>query len=144
LNIACSIAQLCSVSGPWSAANMMGSNIGCSIAQLSMVFDPWYIYFLVVLCFYNLVILALPIMTPLVIDRKRIFLFRPKTNIRQENAAKYSADNEYSAQGSKHCKKVNLYKEKNSFLGWQLQVAVDGHHLWATETCMQKTLTMLT
>jgi hypothetical protein len=80
----------------------------------------------------------------LVIDRKRIFLFRPKTNIRQENAAEYSADNEYSAQGSKHCKKVNLYKEKNSFLGWQLQVAVDGHNLWATETYMQKTLTMLT
>jgi hypothetical protein len=66
----------------------------------------------------------------LVIDRKRIFLFRPKTNIRQENAAEYSADNEYSAQGSKHCKKVNLHKEKNSFLGWQLQVAVDGHNLW--------------
>jgi hypothetical protein len=79
-----------------------------------------------------------------VIDRKRIFLFRTKTNIRQENAAEYSADNEYSAQGSKHCKKVNLYKEKNSFLGWQLQVAVDGHNLWATETYMQKTLTMLT
>jgi hypothetical protein len=33
-----------------------------------------------------------------VIDRKRIFLFRPKTNIRQENAAEYSADNEYSAK----------------------------------------------
>jgi hypothetical protein len=79
-----------------------------------------------------------------VIDRKRIFLFRPKTNIRQENAAEYSADNEYSAQGSKHCKKVNLHKEKNSFLGWQLQVAVDGHNLGATETYMQKTLIMLT
>jgi hypothetical protein len=33
----------------------------------------------------------------LVIDRKRIFRFRPKTNIRQEIAAEYSADNEYSA-----------------------------------------------
>jgi hypothetical protein len=44
----------------------------------------------------------------LVIDRKRIFLFWPKTNIRQENAAEFSADNEYSAHVSKHCKKVNL------------------------------------
>jgi hypothetical protein len=26
--------------------------------------------------------------------------------------------------------KINLYKEKNSFLGGQLQVAVDGHNLW--------------
>jgi hypothetical protein len=37
-------------------------------------------------------------------------LLGPKTNIRQENAAKYSADNKYSAQGSKHHKKVNLHK----------------------------------
>jgi hypothetical protein len=44
----------------------------------------------------------------LVIDRKQIFLFRSKRNIRQENAAKYSADNEHSAQGSKHCKKSDL------------------------------------
>jgi hypothetical protein len=65
-----------------------------------------------------------------VIDRKRIFLFRPKTNIWQENAAEYLADNEYSAQGSKHRKNVNLCKEKN--VGWQLQVAFDGHDLWAT------------
>jgi hypothetical protein len=36
-------------------------------------------------------------MIELVIDRKRIFLFWPKTNIRQENAAEYSA-----AQGSKY------------------------------------------
>jgi hypothetical protein len=43
-----------------------------------------------------------------VIDRKQIFLFRPKTNIRQENAAEYSADNEYSAQGNKHPKNLNL------------------------------------
>jgi hypothetical protein len=64
-----------------------------------------------------------------VIDRKRIFLFLPKTNIQQEEAAKYSADNKYSAQGSKHRKNVNLNKEKNGFLGWQLQVAVDGHDL---------------
>jgi hypothetical protein len=40
----------------------------------------------------------------LVIDRKRIFFFRTKKNIRQENAAEYSADNNYSAQGSKHGK----------------------------------------
>jgi hypothetical protein len=80
----------------------------------------------------------------LVIDRKRIFLFRPKTNIRQEKAAEYSADNENSAQGSKHRKNVNLYKEKNGFLGWQLQVAVDGHDLYATETYIHKTLTMTT
>jgi hypothetical protein len=77
-----------------------------------------------------------------VIDRKRIFLFRPKTNIWQEKAAKYSANNEYSAQGSKHCKNVNLYKKKKGFLGWQLQVAVDGHDLFATETYIHKTLTM--
>jgi hypothetical protein len=51
-----------------------------------------------------------------VIDRKRIFLFRPKTNIRQENAAEYSADNEYSAQGSKHSKNVNL-NENHFFSG---------------------------
>jgi hypothetical protein len=46
-----------------------------------------------------------------VIDRKRIFLFRPKTNIRQENAAEYSADNEYSGQGGKHRKNDNLHME---------------------------------
>jgi hypothetical protein len=34
----------------------------------------------------------------IVIDQKRIFLFRPKTNICLENAAEYSADNEYSAK----------------------------------------------
>jgi hypothetical protein len=76
---------------------------------------------------------------------------RPKTdflvsaeNIRQENAAEYSADNEYSAQGSKHCKKVRFVSEKKCFLGWQLQVPVD---LWATKThsaCMHKTLKMPT
>jgi hypothetical protein len=43
-----------------------------------------------------------------VIDRKRIFLFRLKTNIRQENAAEYLGDNEYSAQGSKDEKKVKF------------------------------------
>jgi hypothetical protein len=37
-------------------------------------------------------------LSELVIDRKRNFLFRPKTNIRQEYAAEYSDDNEYSAQ----------------------------------------------
>jgi hypothetical protein len=40
----------------------------------------------------------------LVIDRKRIFLFRLKTNIQQENATKYSADNKYSSQERKRCK----------------------------------------
>jgi hypothetical protein len=54
----------------------------------------------------------------LVIDQKRIFLFWPKTNIRQENAAEYSADNEYSAQGSKHFKNVYLNQEQKCFLGW--------------------------
>jgi hypothetical protein len=67
-----------------------------------------------------------------VIDQKRIFLFRPQTNIRQENTAEYSADNEYLAQGSKHRKNVNLYKETIDFPGWHLQVAVDVHDLWAT------------
>jgi hypothetical protein len=47
-----------------------------------------------------------------VIDRKWIFLFRPKTNIRQENAAKYSADNEYSAQGSKISEKCQFVSGK--------------------------------
>jgi hypothetical protein len=78
-----------------------------------------------------------------VIDQKRIFWFRPKTNIWQENAAEYLADNEYSAQGSKHYKKVKFASGKK-ILGWQLQVPVD---LWATKTycaCMHKTLTMLT
>jgi hypothetical protein len=42
----------------------------------------------------------------LMIDRKWIFLFRPKTNIRQENATEYSADNEYLA------KEKNVQKEK--------------------------------
>jgi hypothetical protein len=37
-------------------------------------------------------------------------------NIWHENAAEYSADNEYSAQGSKHCKNDNLYKETKCFL----------------------------
>jgi hypothetical protein len=77
---------------------------------------------------------------------KRIFLFRPKTNIRQENATEYSADNEYSAQGRKHRKSVKLYKEIYGILGWHLQVAVntmlDGHDLWATETNMHTKLTM--
>jgi hypothetical protein len=63
---------------------------------------------------------------PVVIDRKRIFLFRPKTNICQEKAAEYSADNKYSAQGSKHCKNVNLYKEKNGFLWWQCKLHLMG------------------
>jgi hypothetical protein len=31
-----------------------------------------------------------------------------KTNIRQENAFEYSADNEYLAQGSKHYKKIKF------------------------------------
>jgi hypothetical protein len=53
-------------------------------------------------------VLALLHSLGIVIDRKRIFLFRPKTNIRQENAAEYSADNKYSAQGSKHYKKVKF------------------------------------
>jgi hypothetical protein len=70
-----------------------------------------------------------------VIDRKR------KTNIRQENAAEYSADNEYSAQGSKHLKNVNLCKEK--IVGRQLQVAFDGHDLWATCN-MHRTQTLST
>jgi hypothetical protein len=73
-----------------------------------------------------------------VIDRKQIFLFRPKTNIRQEIATECSAKNEYSAQGSKHRKSVNMYKEKIGFLGWQLQVELDGHDLWATEPYMHK------
>jgi hypothetical protein len=65
--------------------------------------------------------------TFVVIDRKRIFLFRPKTNIGQENAAEYSADNdEYSAQGRKHApKKSKKNQEYKCFLGWQLQVAVN-------------------
>jgi hypothetical protein len=46
-------------------------------------------------------------------------------NIRQENAAEYSAKNKYSAQGRKHCKNVNLNLEQKCFLGWQLQVAVN-------------------
>jgi hypothetical protein len=33
-------------------------------------------------------------------------------------------------------------KEKNEFLGSQLQVAVNGHDLWASETYIHKTLTM--
>jgi hypothetical protein len=60
----------------------------------------------------------------LVIDRKWIYLFRPKTNIWQENAAEYSANNKYSAQGRKHQKNVNLIWKTNCFLRWQLQVAV--------------------
>jgi hypothetical protein len=45
----------------------------------------------------------------------RIFLLRPKTNIRQENAAEYSADYKYSAQSRKHQKNVNLYMENKLF-----------------------------
>jgi hypothetical protein len=70
-----------------------------------------------------------------------IFLFRPKTNIRQENASEYSANNEYLAQGSKHYKKGKFAYGKK-FVGWQLQVPAD---LWATKTycaCMHKTLRM--
>jgi hypothetical protein len=64
------------------------------------------------------------VMLQLVIDRKRNFLFRPKTNIRLENAAEYSADNEYSAQESKCCKNVAKIRKnlKHGFLGLQLQV----------------------
>jgi hypothetical protein len=69
-----------------------------------------------------------------VIDRKRIFLFQPKTNIWQENAAEYSADNEYSAQGSKHCKNINFNQEQKCFQRCQLQVAVNFQDLWATKT----------
>jgi hypothetical protein len=56
-------------------------------------------------------------------------LFRPKTKIWQEKAAECLADNKYLAQGIKHCKNVNVYKEKKGFLGWQWQFAVDGHDL---------------
>jgi hypothetical protein len=52
---------------------------------------------------------------PLVINRKRIFLFWLKTNICQENAAEYLANNEYSAQGRKHQKNVNLIMENKLF-----------------------------
>jgi hypothetical protein len=52
---------------------------------------------------------------------------RPKTDFL------VSADNEYSAQGSKHCKNVNLNAEQKCFLGWQLQVAVNCQDLWATK-----------
>jgi hypothetical protein len=41
-------------------------------------------------------------------DKSRITSDRPKTNIWQENAAEYSDDNEYSALGSKHYKKVKF------------------------------------
>jgi hypothetical protein len=58
----------------------------------------------------------------IVIDRKLIFLFRPKTNIRQENAAEYLADNEYSALGNIRC--TNKDKIKILFFcGLQLQVS---------------------
>jgi hypothetical protein len=76
---------------------------------------------------------------------------RPKTDflVSDENeylarkCCKYLSNNEYSAKGSKHRKNVNLFEEKNGFLGWELQVAVDGHKLWATETYMHKTLSIL-
>jgi hypothetical protein len=74
-----------------------------------------------------------------VINQKRIFLFRTKTNNRQENAAEYSADNKYSAHGSKHYKKVKFALGKKSFLGWQLQVPVDKNIV-----CMHKSLTKST
>jgi hypothetical protein len=45
-----------------------------------------------------------------VIDRKRIFLFRLKTNIQQENASKYSADNEYLADNEYSAEAVNIAK----------------------------------
>jgi hypothetical protein len=51
-----------------------------------------------------------------VIDQKRIFLFRPKTNIRQENAAEYSADNEYSAKEENIAQKEK--KLKSCFSGF--------------------------
>jgi hypothetical protein len=56
-----------------------------------------------------------------VIDRKGIFLFRPKANIWQENAAEYSADNEYSAKEENVAQKEK--NENNVFLGLQLQVS---------------------
>jgi hypothetical protein len=79
----------------------------------------------------------------IVIDRKRIFLFWPKTNIRQENAAEYSAHNEYSAQGSKHCKNVD-FNENRVFSGVlvascsQLIVKIYGQQ----KHSVHKTLTM--
>jgi hypothetical protein len=81
--------------------------------------------------------IPLPTLSPpaLVIDRKRIFLFWPKTNIRQENAAEYSADNEYSAQGSKHRKNVNLNENHFFFrdVSCKLQ-SINCQDLWATKT----------
>jgi hypothetical protein len=56
---------------------------------------------------------------------KTDFFVSAETNIRQENAAEYSANNEYSAQGRKHSKNVNLNKEQNNNLGWQFQVAAN-------------------
>jgi hypothetical protein len=39
--------------------------------------------------------------------------------------------------------KMSIYiRGKNGFFGWQLQVAVDGHDFWETETYMHKPLTM--
>jgi hypothetical protein len=62
---------------------------------------------------------------------------RPKTDFlvsaENEYSARKCADNEYSAQGSKHCKNVNLNAEQKCFLGWQLQVAVNCQDLWATK-----------
>jgi hypothetical protein len=72
---------------------------------------------------------SLPVPT-IVIDRKRIFLFWPKTNIRHKavNIAKVSI----------------CIREKIVFLVPQRQVAVDGHDLWATETYMHKKWTAST
>jgi hypothetical protein len=80
----------------------------------------------------------------LVIDRKRIFLFRPKTNIRQENDAKYSPITNIGHKAVNMAKISICIRKTLVFLGWQLQVSVDGHDLWATETYMHKTLTMST
>jgi hypothetical protein len=51
-----------------------------------------------------------------------------------------SAENEYSAQSSKHCKNVNLNEEQKYFLGLQLQVAVNCQDL--KNQSVHKILTM--
>jgi hypothetical protein len=62
----------------------------------------------------------------LVINKKRIFLFRTKTNIRQEKSAEYSADSEYSAQAGNIAKVYFCIRKKLVFWGGSCELQLMG------------------
>jgi hypothetical protein len=61
-----------------------------------------------------------------VIDQKRIFCFRPKTDIWQENAAEYLADNEYWYKAVNIAKVSICMRGKMVLLGGSCKLQLNG------------------